>query len=328
MPLTSHPASASADALRQISETTRGERSRRAAAGALVLRAVEQGHPFVAARALREVAALPAGAEASVLRRILILLGEFGGKDRDGWLASYLVGYACELERTHRLAEADAALALARALAPDDAEAALHAGRIARKLGDRERALLSYGAARALDGAEGRIARLAGIGEAIVSAHPLRELRRAVRDAVLAGDTEAAGVALEERARIRRAGGDRRGAGRDLCVAALRYPDAVDRARVAHELADVLLALRDPAAAREALETALALGDAPQREHAQSRLHTLARDGGDEVGARRWRSFRRPSLISLSVGGGAPTSVSAAPRLRRWRELLQGGIER
>jgi len=327
MPPISHSILAAAGALQRISDTSSGERGRRAATGALVLRAVEralergEGSAFLAARALAGVDGLPGGVERSLLRRLLLLL-EGDGPVAAERLAGPLVGYACELEATKRLDEADAALALARSAAPGDAGVALHAGRVARKRGDRERALDLYRAARDLDGGEGTIARLADVGEAVVAAAPEAALTRAARRALRCGDAETAAVALEERARVRRRAGNRRGAARDLCLAAVRFTDAVDRARVAHELADVTIAAGDPLAAREALLVALEWGDAPQREHARARLHTLARDLGDQVGARRWRSSACPSLTSLSLYRGAPASTSAAPRLARWREAL------
>jgi tetratricopeptide (TPR) repeat protein len=316
-----------AGALRQISETERGERARRAAAGAMVLRAVERvaagddADRFALRRAEAEVASLAASAEKAVLQRLLVVLGdEEGAADRR--LAAPLVRYACELEKTRRLPEADAAVSLALSLDAACSATALDAGRIARKLGDRERALAHYRAARDLDGAGGGIARLAQVGEAVVSPAPERALGRAVRAALREGDAEAAAVGREERASLRRAAGDRRGAVRDLCLAAARFPDPVDRARVAHELAGLLLAMGDAAAAREALVAVLAWGDAPQRDHARSRLHTLSRDVGDQVGMRRWRSFKRPPLVSLSAYRPALSGATLAPRLARWREAL------
>ncbi|HEX2093609.1 MAG TPA: hypothetical protein VHG28_14480 [Longimicrobiaceae bacterium] len=328
MPPISDTALVASDALQQISDSAPGERGRRAAAGALVLRAVEQAADrgeafhFVALRAEAEVAGLPRGGERSLLRRLLLVLLEGEGEVAPERLAGPLVGYACELEATRRLPEAAAALELARSVTPDDAETALHAGRVARKLGDRERALELYRAARGLDRGSGQIARLAAIGEAVVSAEPERALSRVIREALRAGDAEAAAVGMEERARVRRAAGNRRGAARDLCFAAARFTDPVDRARVAHEVADVVVAAGDPLAAREALLVALEWGDAPQREHARARLHTLARDLGDQVGARRWRSAKRPALTSMSLYRPKPVAVSAAPRLARWREAL------
>ena len=310
---------------RQISETERGERSRRAAAGALVLAAVERaraGEPdeFGLRRARREAEALERSPEKSILLRVLIVLEE--GAAPDARLAKPLVQYACELERTRRLPEADAAVSLALAVDGGNASTALHAARLARKLGERERALALYCAARDLDGGCGAVARLAQVGEAVVSPDAERGLSRAVRRALRAGDAEAAAVGLEERAAVRRAAGDRAGAVRDLCLAALRYIDPVDRARVSHELAGVSLAMGDAPAAREALLAALSWGDAPQKDHARTRLHTLSRDVGDQVGMRRWRSFKRPSLVSLSAYRPDPTGKTAAPRLFRWRERL------
>jgi len=317
--------STAADSFRQISERERGERSRRAAAGALVLAAVERvlagmRDDFGVRRARRELEGLQRSAERSVLLRLLMLVDDEAAEAR---LVRPLVAYACELERTRRLPEADAALSLALRLQGCGAAATLHAARLARKLGDRERALALYAAARDLDGGSGAIARLAEVGEAVVSPDPARALSRAARRALRAGDAEAAAVGLEERAAARRAAGDRTGAARDLCIAAARHQDAEDRARVAHELAGVTLALGDTAAAREALLAALAWGQPPQQDHARMRLHTLARDLGDQVGMRRWRSFKRAPLVSLSTYRSATPVRSLAPRLARWREALE-----
>jgi thioredoxin-like negative regulator of GroEL len=225
-----------------------------------------------------------------------------------------------------RLPEADAVLGLARAAAPEDPEVALHAGRIARKMGDRERALELYVRARELDGRTGATGRLAAMGEAVVSEEPVRALGRLIREAVRAGDYESAAVGLEERARARRAAADRRGAARDLCLAAWRFPDATDRARVAHELADLAVVMGDSLAAREALLLAISFDSNPQRDHARARLHMLARSLGDEVGARRWRSSGRPSLVSLTLGRAKQTDRTAAPLLARWRESIEASL--
>ena len=319
-------ASNAASTFRQISETERGERARRAAAGALAHACVERARAgeldeFGLRRARREAEALEKSPEKSILLRLLIL-AEAAGLDQPR-VAKALVSYACELERTRRLPEADAAVTLAFALDGAGSATALHAARLARKVGDRDRALALYCAARELDGGSGAIARLAHVGEAVVSDDPVRALGRAIRRALQAGDAEAAAVGLEERAAARRRGGDRRGAARDLVLAAARFADAVDRARVAHDLAGVTLAAGDAAAAGEALQLALAWGDAPQQDHARTRLHTLARDLGDQVGMRRWRSFKRPPLVSMSAYRPAPAARSLAPRLLRWRESLE-----
>ena len=96
----------------------------------------------------------------------------------------------------------------------------------------------------------------------------------------------------------------------------------LDRARVAHLLADVYVACGDSLAAREALLLALSSGDRSQRDHARARLHAVCRDLGDQLGSRRWRSFERPALVSMSVRPGAPHPESAAPLVIRWRERM------
>jgi len=313
---------AAKDTLRHISETERGERARRAAAGALVLRVVElavsgAADDFTLRRANAEVAGLGKSAEKTILLRALRVLE---GGAAPGALSATLVSYACELETTHRLPEADAAITLALALDEGSGATALHAARLARRMGDRERALALYCAARDLDVGSGVIARLAAVGEAVVSENAVRRLGRVIRAALRAGDAESAAVGLEERAALRRAAGDRAGAARDLWLASARYTDPVDRARAAHGLAGATLSLGDADAAREALLVALDWGDGPQQDHARSRLHTLSRDRGDQVGTRRWRSFQRPALVSLSTYRPAPAARSLAPRLLAWRE--------
>lgn len=324
----SQTAQDAAVAFLRVADSASGERSRFASAGALVLRTVEQallgapGLGFLAVRSSLEVAALAPGADRALLQRILLVV-EAGG-DLEARLAVALVEYAYQLERTRRLPEADATLRLAVSAAPHDAEVALHGGRVARKMGDRERALVLYRTARDLDGKGGAIARLAAIGEAVVDPEAERALGRATRAAVRAEDAEAAAVGLEERARLRRASRRWGAAARDLVTAALRYPDPVDRARAAHDLADLALAMGDLALAREALLFALRLGDAPQRDHARSRLHVLSRDLGDEVGTRRWRAARRPALVSLSLyRAGSTRKSTLAARLARWRFALE-----
>jgi hypothetical protein len=37
---------------------------------------------------------------------------------------------------------------------------------------------------------------------------------------------------------------------------------------------------------------------------------------------RRWRSFQRPSLVSMSAYRPAAAAATLAPRLTRWREAL------
>lgn len=308
-----------AETLQRIAESTEGERAKRATVVALVLRAVEAfacgaGTVFLRLRAEAEVERVPSAGERAMLWR-LVLAAEARGVEA---LSDQLVTYACELERMRRLPEADAVMTLALATSPDRAEVALHAGRVARMQGDADRALELYRRARRLD-ERGSIGRLAAVGEAVVSTNAERALSVVIREAVRAGDHETAAVALEERARVRRSRNRRRAAARDLCTAAARFPDAVDRARVAHELADLCIAINDGIGAREALLVALEAGDPSQREHATSRLHTVSRDLGDQLGQRRWRSMRRPALVSLSARRDAPASAALGPDLARWR---------
>lgn len=320
---------AAAGELQRISETSGGARGQRAAAVALVLRTLEcsihscDAVPFVARRAQTEAEALDGGAERGMLLRLLLLQGRLGDAAAAAQAVELLADYAYELETTRRLPEAEAVLGIALVLAPQSATVALHAGRVARKQKQPERALELYRRARELDGTVGKVGRLAAIGEAVVSPDPLPLLGAAMRRAVRAGDAEAAAVALEERARVRHASGDRSGAARDLCVSAVRFTDPVDRARVAHRLADLFATAGDPLAVREALLLALSVGDASQREHARGRLHAISRDLRDQVGARRWRSFRPPALVSLSPTPRLAEERSAAPRVARWREQLE-----
>lgn len=328
--LFAHALQAAADSLQQISETTSGERRQRASTVALVLRTIEYAlqpgsdAAFLRRRAEHDVSGIAAGAERALLARLL-LLAEMVPDSGAACLTDSLISFAYELESTRRLPEADAVLTLARSIDSGGALLALHAARVSRMLGDRERALELYRTARDLDACGGAIARLARIGAAVISSDAERDLGCLLRDALQAGDAEAASVALEERARLRRARGARRAAARDLCIAAVRFPDPVDRARVAHQLADLYIANDDPRAAREALLLALTVGDASQRDHARSRLHTVARDLGDQVGMRRWRTFTRPALVSLSARPRTQVDRSEAPRLARWRERMTGG---
>lgn len=301
-----------------------GAGPRSADAGALVMRVLRSRSggavsTFLLERAERDLAALPKGAERSALRRILAeLRSEAPCEAR---LAGALAVWASAIEPARRFPEGDEAMREALALAPRSAELVLHAARIARKLGDGDRARRLYQRALELDGAAGPIGQMARIGHALLAEEAERELGRAARAAVRCGDAEAAGVALEERARLRREAGDMRAAARDLAMAVLRYPDALDRGRAAHRLADLAVTGGDPLAAREALLVALDVGDEGQREHARVRLHSISRDLGDAVGQRRWRSSAKPALVSMGLSRRR-SPATAAPRLSRLRGLL------
>ena len=264
---------------------------------------------------------MSAGAERAMLARLLLLSERVPGSG-GACLCEALVDFAYELESTRRLPEADAVLTLARATDASSAALALHAGRVARKQGDRERALELYRAALDLDAAGGAIGRLAQVGVAVVSPAAERELGRVIRSALRASDSEAAAVGLEERAHLRRGRGARRAAARDLFIAAARYADPVDRARVAHRSPTSSWRAAIPARRGRPSCLALAVGDGSQRDHARARLHTVSRDLGDQVGMRRWRSFGRPALVSLSARPRTARAGSDAPRLARWRERI------
>lgn len=314
--------------LERISESAPGERGHRAAVLALVLRYIARmassdlDVEFLRRRAETEVAKIDMPAERAMLSRLLMLAGE-GGAD----VAEVLSEFATLLEEARRLPEADAVMSLAFALEPSRADFALRAGRICRLSGERDRALALYRVARSLDQGDGSIARLAAVGEAVVADEPVRELSRTVRDAIRSGDGEAAAVGLEERATFRRLSGDRTGAARDLAIAAARYTDPVDRSRVAHRLADLFVVMDDPASAREALLFALRTGDRSQKDHARARLHTVARDMDDQLGMRRWRSYRPPALVSLSSRPGRTRNETAGPVMARWRHRIESFLD-
>ena len=324
MPIPSHALQAAAGALHRISASNPGERGRRASVVALVLQAIEclekdvESAEFMLRRAEREIDAVESRAERSFLRRILVKVLE----DEAAGVSSLLAEYAGALEEARRLAEADAVLSLARSLEPERAEIALRAARVARLQGQRNRALELYAVARELDRGDGAIARLSAIGEAVAEESEAG-LSRSIRESIVAGDHEAAGVGLEERGRLRRSRGDRSGAARDFAIAGARFTDSVDRARVGHLLADLHVANGDSLAAREALLLTLGTGDRSQRDHARARLHTVARDLGDQLGMRRWRSFERPALVSLSARPSGAPKESEATKLLRWRDRME-----
>ncbi|HEX7117903.1 MAG TPA: hypothetical protein VF212_03900 [Longimicrobiales bacterium] len=188
---------------------------------ALVLRAVMRarsgapGAAFVRRRAEGEVVHLVESRERRLLGKLLAV-----PPGEAGVTVGLLAAYAAELERGGRHREADVVLRLALRLRPASAELVLRSARIARLRGRRDRALRLYAGVRRLEGGRGRLSRLAAVGAALLVAEPEAALSRVIREAVRAGDGEAAAVGLEERAALRRAAGDDAGAARDLSVAA------------------------------------------------------------------------------------------------------------
>ncbi len=296
------------------------------AAGRLVLRVLdrEEDHarPFLARRAEHAVRRLPEGPErrhlGHVLRAALTLDADVDHRT----LA--LVAWAGHLESRGLLDWAGTVYARARAFHPDDPELTLHAARVARKLGDVEAARTLYRRVERLDDPSGRLARMAGIGQALLTVEPRAALARSLRSAVRAGDAEAAAVAQEARAALRRDAGELDGALRDYLGAAVRYGHRADRGRVGHEAADMLLAARDPLAARELLLATVEVAHPAQAERARARLLGIARTVGDDLGQRRWAEGHSPSLVSLSLGPGRERAgPSRAALVRRALERLR-----
>lgn len=261
------------------------------------------------------MAGLPRGEDRRHLARIL---GAAGRDER----ADALVAWAGALEVSGRIAEAVRAVELALELRPDQPAYALHAARMARKADDPARARRFYDLVVELDDGDGRLARLASVGRALVSRDPEPELQMALRGARLAGDPETAAVAQEARAQLRRERGDFDGAVRDYLVAAARYQDPLDSARVGHELADLLTSAGDPTAARLVLMQVERYAPRPQALWAQARLLDLSRALGDAVGARRWADAPTPPLVALTHSRARPGGSSRERRLSRWMRRL------
>jgi len=233
--------------------------------------------------------------------------------------ACALLGWAGHLESRGRLTEAARVLELATERRPNDPGLALHAARVARKSGNRAGARALYDRVRDLDDGGGDLERMAAVGSALLAADPVRELGRAIRRAVRAGDGEAAAVAQEARARARRRGGDADGAVRDFLVAGARFEDAADVGRIGHALADLFTSTGDLAAARRALLETERRGHPEQAQRARARLFTIARTRGDELGLRRWAEAGPPPLVSLMCGvGGRTDAESREDRLPRF----------
>lgn len=287
-------------------------------AAALVLRVAREmpdAGTFAARRARDAARRLPDGSERRLLLRILDTHLVHGGPPGDR--ACALLGWAGHLEMHGRLTEAATALEIATGQCPDDAGLALHAARIARKAGDQDRARDLYARVRELDDGRGHLGRMASVGCALVARDPVRELGRAIRRAVIAGDSEAAAVAQEARARLRRRNGDVDGAVRDFVVSGARFDDPVDIGRVGHALADLFTAAGDLPAARRALLETERRGHPEQVRRARGRLFSIARESGDDLGIRRWGEAGPPPLVSIAPRTPRPSGPSRGDRLAR-----------
>jgi tetratricopeptide (TPR) repeat protein len=284
---------------------------------------VAEARSFRIRRAEAELRAAPASNEGVVLARVLQSVAD-EDVDRDERVGA-LLQWAGFLESRGRLDEAADILELARLESPSDAGLTLHAARVARKSGRSDDARALYRRVRVLDGENGSLGAMARVGEALLDPDPRQALGRALREAVRSGDREAAAVAQEERFRARRTAGDLRGALRDGLVAAARYRDSVDRGRVGHELADLLLGAGDLLGARRILLEVEARAHPDQAAWARSRLRDLSRRLGDEIGRRRWRDAPLPALISLTPAPRSrPDPAPRVPRLGRWLDRLDG----
>lgn len=280
----------------------------------------EEGNTFLHRRTLSLVAALPDEGERRILSRALTM------HDRPEACAQALLAWAGHLEDRGRFDEAEFATDLAARRAPDDPALDLHRARIARKAGHAEKALRHY--LRTLERTEERdtaLARMARLGCVLVSPEGERGITEILRESVRSGDAESAAVAQEARARRRIGVGDTAGAIRDLLMAAARYPQRIDRGRVGLDLADLLLARGDRAAATVVLEEVRAEATPPQAAAAQSRLWRIARAEGDQVGMRRWAGTTDPAaLVALLPSSRARRAPSRAPRLRAALRRIRG----
>jgi hypothetical protein len=237
-------------------------------------------------------------------------------------LAGTLVRAGGALEVVGEHASARALFELATELRPTCATTRLHAGRAARQAGQADAALAHYTRAQSLD-VEGRIARLARIGEAMLSGSGERRLSQEIRSAVRAGDYEAAGVGLEARAILRCQAARCREAIRDLCACALRYPDPEHRSRAAERVAALLTQDNDLEGAREALLLVHEIGSPAQRKAARTKLYRLSLELGDALGAKRWKGEEAIQVSpTISRSGAGPRSVSL-PVLRDWRDAVE-----
>ena len=312
------------------SARTASVRTRELETGRLLERATRarledgQGARFLVARAHADVRGLDAGSARHALARAVEAL-EGEAPDR-GELAGALVCWGGVLEAHHELEDAVRAFEAALAARPDALDVMLHAARAHRKAGNREAARALYGQVR--ERGDGRLGRFSRLGEALLGDSPESALAVVIAEADAAAEREVAAVALEERARLRRAAGRTPECVADYAAAGLRYEERRDRLRVAHVLADVLLASGDTEAAREALGAALELAaSAAERRHAVQRLRTLARLQGDELGLRRYPPEGPAPLVSLMPArrAAAREAESMAPALRAWRDALADG---
>lgn len=299
--------------------STPSVRERELDTGRLVVRASAGRDPFVLRRAASAVRDLEESAARRALARAASALAD---SDRAA-LISGLLAYGTVLERHGEYAEAVEVYRAVLGAEPADVLAALHTARAARKAGRREEAVELYRRAGAAAAPGRPIGLMVRIGEALVSERPLEELTAALRAARRARDAEAMAVAREERARIRLEASDPGAALRDLGAAAARFPARVDRVRVLHRMAEILVSQGDAVAAREALLCALDHVGEAHRGHTIQRLRTLARSMGDELEQRRTRGQASGPLVTLVPARMRPLATRSRVRqIRRLRDLI------
>ena len=300
-------------------QTTPSTRQRELEAGLLVLRAAGSREPFIVRRAAYEAGLL---ADSPARRALVRATEAIGNGDRAGTRAG-LVSYGAVLERHGLHEDARAIYCGVLEVYGPDATVALHAGRAARKSGDRAEAMRLYGVAANAARGDRALELYAAIGRALVSNDALAELSAVVADARRERRWEAFAVAREERARLHRQAGRPLSALRDYAAAGRRYSDPIDRIRVLHAIADVLSARGDLAGAREALLIAHEFGRGESRAYTLQRLRTVARAMNDQLELRRSRGQGLAAMVALAPRGRAATrSASYAPRLRRLRNLI------
>lgn len=281
---------------------------------------------FLHRRALAQVQKLPEGFEAALMDRILAGLSSGMGEGLS--IPDLLLEWAGFLETRGRLSAAAVVLRTGSEVRPHDSEFLLHRARVARKAGHIDEARRLYRRIQERGDGPGRLHRMARVGSALLSEDPEPALGRALRMALRDGDREAAAVALEERARLRRRRSQTAAALRDYGAALLRFPDPVDKGRVGLELADVLLARNELNAARQVLLEVERLGHPDQAVLARGRLFCVSLALGDALGLRRWRHAHAPALVGLTPAGrsGPTKSRSRAGRwVGRFRRLSADG---
>jgi tetratricopeptide (TPR) repeat protein len=323
--------------LKLISSRTEAEgagriRERELEAGRLVLRAVASVGSaagaslpeFMVRRARASVERMERSPARAALGRAVNAVADVAADEaeRRAELRQALVCYGGVLERHCVWPAAVEAYETARVVAPLDPEVMLHLARAHRLSGSRAAALELYRAVREVS-ADARLVRFAEVGGALLAADAVAALTAVLDPAGATVEPEVCAVALEERARLHRNASRTDEAVADYIAAAQVYERTEDCVRIAHALADLMLARGDLAGAREAMYLAHDVALPAQRANVVHRLRAVARAQGDEIGLRRWPSARPASFVSL-IGPrrAVTTGRTHAPLLRNWRDQM------